>query len=281
MIAVKSISAASVDELVLAGIAHVIETGEYINARAGAAIQSYNVAYTLTDSTDRVFHLRHPASERYLCRELLAFFAGSLRVTDGLLQASEAWARYSDSNGLIWSNYGHYVFYQRVGGKTQYEWILAVLSENPSSRRAVINVNQPHHKDPGNLDFPCAIAVQFYVRSDLLHCCVLSRSEDLYSGLPYDIAFFSFLNELIASDLGEKLGRPVFVGPTTVLCMFTQIYEKNRAQLQSLLEKPRASSVNGIRMPEITNASQVLRDIYTGSAESAICRWIRRHADFQ
>lgn len=277
----KSISAASVDALVLAGIAHVIETGEHINSRAGAAVQSYNVSYTLTNSTDRVFHLRHPASERYLCREFLAFFAGSLRVTDGLLQASKAWARYSDSNGLIWSNYGHYVFYQRVGGKTQYEWVLAVLSENSSSRRAVININQPHHKDLNNPDFPCAIAAQFYVREDQLCCCLLSRSEDLYSGLPYDIAFFSFLNELIAVDLREKLGRPICVGPTTVLCMFTQVYEKNRTQLQCLLKSSRVSNASGIRMPEITSASEVLRDIYTGSAESAVCRWIRTHADLQ
>jgi thymidylate synthase len=275
----ESISAASVDALILCGIKHVFQTGEYITARAGPAVQSYSVSYTLTDSRDRVFHLRHPTSERYLCRELLAFFKGSFRATDGLLQASEAWARYADANGLVWSNYGYYVFYQRVGGITQYEWVLTVLCQNASSRRAVININQVQHKDIDNLDFPCTIAAQFYIRDSVLHCCVLSRSEDLYSGLPYDIAFFSFLNELIAADLTERLQRRVLLGPTTVLCMFTQVYEKNRSHLKSLLQARRELDTNAIRMPPITNAVEVLRDIYTGSAKSAVCDWIRRYAD--
>src|SRR5579885_383421 len=273
------ISAASVDQLVLAGIDHVLQTGEHIGARAGSAIQSYNVAYTLTDSNDRVFHLRHPASERYMCRELLAFFRGSLRAADGLLHASRRWAQYSDSNGLIWSNYGHYVFYERVHGMTQYEWVLAVLSRNASSRRAVININQAYHKDITNSDFPCAISLQFYIRHDTLHCCILSRSEDLYSGLPYDMAFFSFLTELVAVDLGTRLGRFLAVGTTTVLCTFTQIYERNKPHLEALRKRAQDEEVSAIRMPAISDPTQVIRDIYNDSAESAVIRWIRSYAE--
>jgi thymidylate synthase len=275
------ITAASVDELVLAGIAHVLKTGEPIGARAGAAIQSYNVAYTLTDSKNRVFHLRHPGSERYLCRELLAFFRGSLRVADGLLQASSRWARFSDPNGLICSNYGHYVFYERVGGKTQYEWVLAVLSKNVLSRRAVISINQAYHKNIASNDFPCAISLQFYIRQDALCCCVFSRSEDLYSGLPYDIAFFSFLTELIAVDLTARLGRSVAVGSTTVVCAFTQIYQTNRPHLEKLLQLAPDKDVSAIRMPAISEASTVIRDIYNDSSDSAVVRWIRRYAELE
>ena len=275
------ITAASVDQLVLAGIAHVLKTGEPVGARAGAAIQSYNVAYTLTDSTDRVLHLRHPASERYLCRELLAFFRGSLRTLDGLLQASSRWIRYSDPNGLVWSNYGHYVFYERAHGKTQYEWVLAVLSQNVSSRRAVININQAYHKTISSNDFPCAISLQFYVRHDALCCCIYSRSEDLYSGLPYDLGFFSFLTELVAVDLSGRLGRSIAVGPTTVLCTFTQIYDSNRPHLERLLQLVPDYDATAIRMPTISDASEVIRDIYSDSADSAVIRWIRHYAELE
>lgn len=275
------ITAASVDDLVLAGIAHVLKTGEPIGARAGAAIQSYNVAYILTDCSDRVFHLRHPASERYLCRELLAFFRGSLRAVDGLLQASSRWAQYSDLNGLVWSNYGYYVFYERIHGRTQYEWVLALLSQNLSSRRAVININQAYHKTISSKDFPCAISLQFYAHQESLCCCVFSRSEDLYSGLAYDVGFFSFLTELIAVDLSARLGRTIGLGPVTVVCAFTQIYDTNRQHLEKLLLVEPDKDLGAIRMPAISNASEVIHDIYNDSAESAVVRWIRRYAELE
>lgn len=45
----KKIEGASVDELVLKGVKHIINNGERISSRAGGAIQDYGVIYVLSD----------------------------------------------------------------------------------------------------------------------------------------------------------------------------------------------------------------------------------------
>src|SRR5947209_6502591 len=51
----------SVDDLVTRGIENVLSTGREVRTRAGAALQSYNVNYVLTNSRDRLHLLRKPA----------------------------------------------------------------------------------------------------------------------------------------------------------------------------------------------------------------------------
>lgn len=267
----------SVDELVFAAIQHISCTGTRISARAGAALQSYEVCYILENSCNRLFSARHPASTRYLCMELQAFFRGSLRASDGLSQASGFWDSISDQDGYIWSNYGHYVFYQGAEKQSQYEWVIEMLRENPLSRRAIINVNQPIHKQATSKDFPCAVSLQFYVRDDALHCTVFSRSEDVIWGLPYDIGFFSFMTELVCVDLNERFCLSLSVGQTAVCCVFTQIYDRT-AHIANEVVARGVSSGRTIQMPLISSARAVLDDIRAGSSSSDVVKWIARHA---
>jgi thymidylate synthase len=275
------LKAPSVDELVLESVKLILSTGERIISRAGSADQVYHVSYVLTDSRNRVFHLRHPESEKYFCREMLAFFNGSLRICDGLNAASKRWTKFADKRGLIWSNYGYYVFYERVAGETQYDWIVSAFTENIFTRRAIINLNQAYHKDLSSPDFPCAIAAQFHIRSNTLHCQVFSRSEDAFSGLPYDIAFFSFINELLSTDLSVKLNRSISSGSTTITCAFSQIYDRNRANLELLMAKETNQPFETPQMPAITDASEVLNDIYHRSLNSEVFQWLSRYAELE
>lgn len=136
------IVADSLDELIQKGILLIEETGEDIKVRAGAGKQSYSVIYVLKDSRRRLHLLRAPTSIRYLSRELIAYFRGSLKVSDGLSSASKFWDTLADEHGMISSNYGYYVFHQKIEkGITQYEWVIERLLENIQTRRAVINVN--------------------------------------------------------------------------------------------------------------------------------------------
>lgn len=146
----------SVDELVAAGARTVRSHGTRIQARAGDAIQACRISYVLMDSTNRVHAFRAPTSVTYLARELLAYFGGSLNVEEGLAQASTHWRSLADVDGRIASNYGFYAFHEPVGALSQFDWVLATLKRNLSSRRAIINFNQPRHKaDIDAPDFPC------------------------------------------------------------------------------------------------------------------------------
>jgi thymidylate synthase len=283
----RIVTSPTLDGLFLEGAGIIIREGRKINTHAGEALQVVNVVYVLTNSRNRVFLLRNPTSTRYMCRELLAYFRGSLNVEDGLAQASRAWRSLADANGLIWSNYGYYVFYERIHGKTQYEWVLETLIANIDSRRALININQIYHKDLTTKDFPCNIGVHFYVEDHKVYCQVYSRSEDVLLGLPYDMAFFSFLNELVAADLCRRLGRTFVVASTSISCTFSQIYTNNKPLVEKLIRRSLVKTIDGrsksnadqlIYMPNISDAGAVLLDIYRGTAETPVVRWVKDHA---
>lgn len=275
--AIETIVAEDVDQLVVKGIKYITEHGFPISVTAGTGIQAFGVNYVLLNSRNRVHNLRYPASLRYLCRELLAYFKGSPNVTDGLAQASSFWNRIADNNGSVQSNYGYYVFRQNVGGITQYDWIVQNLLRNPQSRKALCNINQPEHKQFETKDFPCAIAAQFLIREGRVCCEVFSRSEDVIIGLPYDVGFFSFLNELVCADLNRFYKTALGLGYTMVRCSFTQIYDRTAHHLPVLLSKSSETHAM-LSMPPIDDVESTLQDIRRGTTNSSVVRWIIENA---
>ncbi|MFJ3386961.1 MULTISPECIES: thymidylate synthase [unclassified Lysinibacillus] len=267
----------SVDELVKEAISHILNNGTEIRVRAGDALQAYGVNYILTNPKDRLHSLRAGAN-RYLCRELVAYFKGCLTAEDGLGKASKFWMTLVDEDGKINSNYGYYVFHEEVEGfRNQYEWIIKRLLDNKDSRRAIININQNYHKSETK-DFPCTVAIQFFIKNNYLHCEVMSRSTDVVTGLPYDMGFFSFIHELLCQDLRERKYADLELGNTVMKTSFTQIYEKTRSKA---LEVINGAKNDVDKMPEISNAKVVLNDIYSDIQDSETIKWINKEAKFE
>lgn len=153
----------NMNDLVVQGIANILNNGVRVSAKSKHCLQAYNVSYTLTNPLDRVFTLRRPYSIA-LCRELLAFFKGSLKVHDGLSNASKFWEKIADKNGKINSNYGHYVFHIQLpeaNNQTQYDWVVSCFREDLDTRQALVNISQINHKTSDILDFPCTLGLQF------------------------------------------------------------------------------------------------------------------------
>lgn len=279
-----TIAAKNLDDLIVQGVKNIRDNGETFNARAGSGQQAYEVTYTLLSPLNRLHEIRKPRSIKYFSRELLAYFKGSLKVDEGLAQASAVWKTLADKNNEIASNYGHYVFHQRVpeaNNITQYEWVIQNLEKNLDSRKAFININQPKHKIAENKDFPCTIGMQFFVKKNHLCCVVSSRSTDIYTGLPYDMGFFSFVTELVYKDLKERLSedkaKELKLGFVTMKTNFTQIYDKTRDAALALLSCTDTASDD--KMPAIENARDTLKDIYEQTAKTPVMQWIYRHAE--
>ncbi len=277
----------SLDELVLDGIKHISENGEKFNARAGSGQQAYEVSYILKNPRRRLHLIRKKQALKYFSRELLAYFNGSLKVNEGLSQASTFWKTLANQNGEICSNYGYYVFHQRIpeaGNITQYEWVIRNLEQNLDSRKAFININQPMHKTFSNKDFPCTLGMQFFVKNNHLCCTVSSRSTDVYTGLPYDMGFFSFVTELVFKDLLERLpDSGLQLGYVIMKTNFTQIYDKTRTQALDLLttsvENEFEENPASDMMPEIENAQETLKDIYEKTSKTETLKWIYKNAE--
>jgi len=269
----------SVDELVQLGARHVQANGDRFDARAGSGVQAWGTTYVLEDAAARVHTLRAPESVTYLARELHAYFLGSLAVEDGLAQAAPFWRNLSDNNGNICSNYGYYTFRQpTAAGGTQLDWVRKCFKGNPDTRKAFININGIDHKTQTNLDFPCTIGMQFSIRNGKMNCDVASRSADVVTGLPYDMAFFSLVNELVAGLVKEDSGRDISVGYTAMRTIFTQIYDKRMGKLEQILDG--TPNEDEQHMPLITQPTETLSDILQISTREPVTDtilWVQEH----
>lgn len=275
-----------IDKLVLKGMKHIVEDGEVIKDNPKPCQQAYNVHYTLVNPLNRVHNIRNPIAKKYLCKELIEFFKGNLNVNEGLAKASSVWKSIADENDEIVSNYGYYVFHQKLLQEpkmTQYDWVIYHLSSNLDSRKAIINVNQPYHKKLGVKDYPCTISLQFFIQKNYLCCVVSSRSTDVYWGLPYNMGFFSFLTELVYKDLIKRIdkdkAKELKLGYVTMKTHFTQIYDKTRKQVLKVLENYKNYNEEySSDMPEITDAQETLYDIYNGTQNTEVMKWIYENA---
>lgn len=265
-----------VDELVKNAINYVLTNSIKISSRAGDAIQAYNVNYILLNPHNRLQYSRK-CSIRYLSRELLAYFSGSLKAEEGLANASNFWMTLIDDDGNINSNYGYYVFYEPViGYGNQYQWAKRCLLKNRDSRRSIININQNYHKSETK-DFPCTIGIQFYIKENKLFCETTSRSTDVITGLPYDMVFFSFIHELLWRDLTENGMKELKLGPTMMKTTFTQLYDKTSSKAIEVIEY--TENGNEEAMPYIESAKNTLEDILTNGQKTDIIKWIYAHAE--
>ncbi|WP_421532447.1 thymidylate synthase [Lelliottia amnigena] len=272
-----TIAADSVDELVKSGIYHILAKGESISSRAGDAQQAYGVNYLLKQPINRL-HTARPGAIRYLAREFVAYFQGSLKAEDGLAKASKFWMSLTDENGNVNSNYGYYVFYESVEGHgNQYNWVKHVLMANRDTRRAIININQSYHKSDTK-DFPCTIGIQFYIKNNTLHCETTSRSTDVITGLPYDMGFFSFIHELMWKDLCQSGMTDLELGTTVMKTTFTQIYKKTLQKAHEVIENQIADE-DLEKMPLIESAKDTLSDILNGKKDTSVIKWVRSHAE--
>lgn len=270
------IIADSVDDLVLKGIKHIKDNGDYTEARGLSGLQCFNVSYRLTNPLNRVHTLRAPKSIRYFARELIAYCKGSLNVEE-LARAARVWESLADEDGKIYSNYGYYTFRQYTPDRvTQFEWVSNQLKINPSSRRCVIIIDNINAKREGSKDIPCTLGMHFFVEKEKLCAAISMRSTDIITGLPYDMGFYSFVQELLWRDL-QNVHPHIGLGYCIVKSNLTQLYD-SRDELAAEVENGTAGDQ---RMPDIIDAKSVLNDIYNDTYNSEPMSWLYNKSEYE
>ena len=87
----------------------------------------------------------------------------------------------------------------------QLTWLINELKTNPNSRRLVVSAWNVPEIDSMALP-PCHALFQFYVNDGKLSCQLYQRSADTFLGVPFNIASYALLLQMMAQVTGLKAG---------------------------------------------------------------------------
>ena len=100
-------------------------------------------------------------------------------------------------------------------GKTydQIKWVINEIKTNPTSRRLLVNAWAVDSVYEGLMQLPpCHFCFQFYVLGGKLSCMFNMRSNDVFLGLPFNIASYALLTHLIAHECNLEVGDLIYTG---------------------------------------------------------------------
>lgn len=135
---------------------------------------------------------------------------------------------FSDDGVTIPSAPGKRIF-SSDNGLNQFDRIIQKLQDDPSSRRAVIQILLPSDIIQQTKDVSCLISLQFIIRNNELSCITYMRSQSALMVMPYDIFLFSMLQEAVAVTLGLELGAYYHI------CGSLHYYEDEEELLQRVI----------------------------------------------
>lgn len=96
--------------------------------------------------------------------------------------------------------------WRNFGGRDQLQMLLKGIKLDPYGRRHMVSAWNPIEMDDMALP-PCHYGFQVYINDGQLDLMWNQRSADVFLGLPYDIAMYGLLLELLAKTFGYKPGK--------------------------------------------------------------------------
>ena len=143
-----------------------------------------------------------------IIHELLWFLAGDTNVRYLQEHGVRIWDEWADERGELGPVYGQqWRSWPAQDGKTidQIGNVVAMIKRNPDSRRLIVTAWNPAEVDNMALP-PCHCLFQFYVAEGKLSCQLYQRSADVFLGVPFNIASYALLTQMMAQVTGYKPG---------------------------------------------------------------------------
>ena len=132
--------------------------------------------------------------------ELLWFLRGDTNVRYLNEHGVTIWDEWADEKGDLGRVYGAQWRDWRGGNGVRVDQIDNLISQiksNPQSRRLIVSAWNPAELDRMALP-PCHVLFQFYVQEGKLSCQLYQRSADLFLGVPFNIASYALLTNMVA-----------------------------------------------------------------------------------
>lgn len=211
---------------------HVLDNGAEKCDRTGTGTVSvfgYQMRFNLQDGfpllTTKKLHTKS------IIHELLWFLKGDTNVKYLQENGVRIWNEWADENGDL----GHVYGYQwrswpdyNGGFIDQIQQVVDTLKNNPDSRRIIVSAWNVADIDNMNLP-PCHALFQFYVANGKLSLQLYQRSADLFLGVPFNIASYALLLQMMAQVTGLEAGE--FIHTLGDAHIYTNHLEQVKLQL--------------------------------------------------
>ncbi len=151
--------------------------------------------------------------------ELLWFIKGDTNTAYLTENGVRIWNEWADENGDLGPVYGHQWRNWNSENIDQLKQVIETLKTNPNSRRMLVSAWNPSVLPDTSKSFsenvangkaalpPCHAFFQFYVADGKLSCQLYQRSADIFLGVPFNIASYALLTEMMAQVCGFEAGE--------------------------------------------------------------------------
>jgi thymidylate synthase len=166
-----------------------------------------------------------------IIHELIWFLAGDTNIRYLKEHGVSIWDEWADANGDLGPVYGRQwrSWAKPDGGAVdQIAELLVEIRRNPHSRRLIVSAWNPADI-PAMALAPCHCLFQFYVAEGRLSCQLYQRSADIFLGVPFNIASYALLTQMIAQVTGLRPGD--FVHTFGDVHLYSNHVEQARLQL--------------------------------------------------
>jgi len=168
--------------------------------------------------------------------ELLWFLRGDTNIKFLKDHGVSIWDEWADADGNLGPVYGQQWRSwpnERGGTIDQIANVVDLIKNHPDSRRMIVTAWNPSEIEQMALP-PCHCLFQFYVANGTLSLQLYQRSADTFLGVPFNIASYALLLQMMAQVTGLKAGE--FIHTTGDTHLYLNHLEQ--AQLQ-LTREPR------------------------------------------
>ena len=163
--------------------------------------------------------------------ELLWFLRGDTNVHYLQEHGVRIWNEWADENGELGPVYGHqWRSWPDYKGGTidQIKNVVEMIKHDPDSRRMLVTAWNPAEVEDMALP-PCHCLFQFYVADGRLSLQLYQRSADSFLGVPFNIASYALLLQMIAQVTGLEAGE--FIHTTGDTHLYLNHLEQAKLQL--------------------------------------------------
>lgn len=210
----------------------ILEEGKVKTDRTGTGTKSvfgHQMRYNLEDGfpvlTTKKLHLKS------IIYELLWFLKGDTNVKYLQEHGVSIWNEWADENGDLGPVYGHQWRSwpdHRGGTIDQIQNVIDLIKHHPDSRRMLVTAWNPADISEMALP-PCHCLFQFYVADGRLSLQLYQRSADTFLGVPFNIASYALLLQMMAQVTGLKAGD--FIHTTGDTHLYLNHIEQAKLQL--------------------------------------------------